>query len=67
MSNLAQALLRAWRARGEPTRREQTAFITGDATGSVIENVETDGTVFIGGDRTNSVIRNVVHRTRRQA
>lgn len=60
--NLAQALLRAWGARREP--REPAAFITGDAGGSVIENVETDAEVFIGGNRTGSVIRNVTHRAR---
>lgn len=60
--NLAQALLRSWGARREP--REPSAFIVGDATGAVIENVETDAGVFIGGDRTGSVIRDVVRRTR---
>jgi hypothetical protein len=64
--NLAQALLRAWRSRGKPPPRKPTAFITGDAAGSVFENVETDADVFIEGDRENSVFRNVVHRTRRQ-
>jgi hypothetical protein len=42
-------------------RREPTAFITGDASGSVIENVHTGADSFIVGDQTGAVIRNVVH------
>jgi hypothetical protein len=57
------ALIRArlLRAFGRsPDRRG--AFIRGDASGSVIENAETDADTFIAGDRTGSVIRNVTHR-----
>ena len=67
--NLAQALLRAWRARGKPAppaSREPSAFIRGDASGSAFKDVETDADIFIDGDRTDSVFRNVVHRRERQ-
>jgi len=66
METMLAKLVRSLRRRNTGPERAPAVFIQGDATGSVIENVETDADIFIGGDRTDSVIRNVVHRPRRQ-
>jgi hypothetical protein len=57
-------LLRALGRNPAAPELEPSVFIRGDASGSVIENVETDADVFIEGDRSGAVFRNVVHRTK---
>lgn len=47
-------------------KRERTAFVTGDATGSVFRDVTTDADDFVVGDRKDSVFENIRHERRRK-
>lgn len=46
-------------------RRTRTAFIGGDASGSVFTDVSTTADDFIRGDATGAVVQDVSHAPRR--
>jgi hypothetical protein len=43
---------------------DTSVFISGDASGSVFRDIETDADVFIEGDKAGAVFRDIAHKTR---
>jgi hypothetical protein len=52
-----------WRILLRRPKRERTAFVTGDATGSVFRNITTDADDFVRGDRTDSMFEDIEHKS----
>ena len=53
-----------WRTLLRRPKRERTAFVTGDATGSVFRDITTDADDFVRGDGTGSVFEDIAHKSR---
>jgi hypothetical protein len=51
-----------WRLLLRRPKRERTAFVAGDATGSTFRNITTDADDFARGDTGGSAFENIDHK-----